>query len=110
MKFTCMSRQHWLWLEDEDLRQVMGRVDLILIGAGCPPSLITSCEGVMTFMPRKNGELSSSFVLLPMISCLTKAEHCTWKKYNSQMIKCVRCSKISSNIKYKIDLMKTNDI
>ena len=58
---------------------MIGMVDVILIGTGRPPSLIDSSEEVITFNPRKNGELSTSFVLLPIVSCLATAEHCTYK-------------------------------
>ena len=55
----------------------IGMVDVISSGTEEPPSLTTNCDGVVSLRPRKNGELLTSVVLVPITSCLARTEHCT---------------------------------
>ena len=77
---TCTSMQHPFESTEEDFWHVIGMVDVIWIDLGRPLSSMINCGGETNLIPRKNGELSNSAVLLPIMSCLAWAEHCNWKR------------------------------
>ena len=91
LKSNSISTQHFLGRWNLGKTHLGGTVDWNRTFSICSPGWIRTIFGLVIWMPAKKGWLKRVSVLVPMVTCRARAEHLTWNRGCSCLIRFLDC-------------------